>query len=263
MKRRPWVPVCVDCGAALERRVGRGRRPTRCDPCKQALDNERAVSWPSRQTGYHLCRCGQPKSPQPALCKPCFEADRRGPDLHCEWCGVAFWRAKNTNHPYSDARRFCSKTCSGARRRAVKDERLIARDIERAVARAQAQIVRHTCQCGSPIERRTAKWCNACYAARIGEGIRNGYARAKDQGVLHICPNCGETFKGYADAVHCGKACAKQMLKCIGRHRYPSIGTVPLPERNTLAGLIALQREVNRRLHTYEDMKMGRNTAKS
>jgi hypothetical protein len=187
-------------------------------------------------------------------CKASAQAYRtsrkHNPDLHCEWCGVAFFRRPSNR----DARRFCSKRCSGARRRARTAERRAAILVQRRIAREKREQIRKQqhqarmiCPCGARISRRTGRWCNTCFAQQIGNGIRAGHTVARTAGLHHLCPNCGQWFRGYPRDTFCSTTCAKQMRK---RDRYPHLGHLPIDERNQLAELIALVRAVNRRLHT-------------
>jgi len=76
--------------------------------------------------------------------------------------------------------------------------------------------------------------------------------RATLNGLHHICPNCGDAFRGYAAAVFCSRSCAHSFGKMQRRGSYPSIATLPVDERNKLAHLISLARRANQIIYTYE-----------
>ena len=221
--------------------------------CRQCADRRRAAR-PS-----HCPSCGGPKWAYAIRCQQCDAAARRGPQLWCEWCGQAFWRRHRGKRPDRDARRFCSKRCSGQRRTAAHVLRMaIAREQqqqqraysqeERAQQRAQLFQAR-TCSCGSLITRRRGRWCNTCFATRIGDGRRAARAVARSSGLSHICPNCGQGFCGYPSDTFCSSLCAKQMRNKRSRGRpYPSIQHLATGDRNRLAEMIALVRAANRRI---------------
>jgi hypothetical protein len=181
--------------------------------------------------------------------------------FHCEYCGLAFSRPAQGG---KDKRRFCSRACSFATQKAHARERAAAIQAERTAIRAERSIERELkraarealqalrqCECGAPIEKPTARFCDACIAVRIGAGVRQGYTRAREVGVTHICPNCAAAFQGYEAAVFCSARCSKRYNRQARRdthgHRYPTaIGTLPLTERNQVASMVALVRSAQR-----------------
>jgi predicted RNA-binding Zn-ribbon protein involved in translation (DUF1610 family) len=67
----------------------------------------------------------------------------------------------------------------------------------------------------------------------------------RDRRISHTCPNCGDTFIGLPSVVYCGKRCRD----LLGKHgRYPGLRSVPAPERNQVAEMIALVRAARRAL---------------
>jgi hypothetical protein len=210
------VKACESCGIAFRRKYSTHRFcSTKC-----------SAKWVASQASERAIRARK--------------------DLHCEWCGIAFWRPRLTNRKV-DACRFCSKRCSGARRRAQTAERRAVIREQREQLRRQRHEARVTCACGVRIRRRTGRWCDACYTQRIGNAIREGHILARRTGLDHLCPNCGQWFRGYDRATFCSSRCVSQMAK---RQCYPHISHLPIDERNQLAELIALVRAANRRLHT-------------
>jgi len=65
------------------------------------------------------------------------------------------------------------------------------------------------------------------------------------EGATHICPNCGQLFNGHDRDVFCSFRCARQLRK---DGRYPTLGALPLDERNRVAELIALVRSARRQI---------------
>jgi predicted RNA-binding Zn-ribbon protein involved in translation (DUF1610 family) len=203
------------------------------------------------------CACGGRRSRNARQCKSCDTAARRGSDFSCEWCGLVFWR-KSHNSNKADARRFCSKQCSGALKTAQARAREHVTAIETEFARAVEQELHarlstpqqpvRICSCGAVITKKGTGYCAACLPSRVATWCRAARSVVRHEGVEHVCPNCGHSFRGYVGDVFCSQRCATQLTH---HRRYPSIGAVPYPERNQLAELIALQRAANRRLHKH------------
>lgn len=201
--------------------------------------------------------CGGPCASRAKRCRHCTNIAQR-PSFHCEWCGDPFWRKRMPG----DARRFCSKRCSGLFRTAAGKQwwQTPEAQIEQAVrreeaARRYADIARQRqesweaqqprCSCGAPWTKRRWRpgwgqvryWCDACFARKFYEWP-------------HLCPNCGKEFQDQYRTVYCSPTCASQMRKMVARGRYPAIGRFVLEERNTLAEYIHLTRAANQRLYT-------------
>jgi hypothetical protein len=241
--------------------------------------------WPSRQS---TCACGGWKSPTSARCLACDKARRKPPLRHCEWCHQAFVMRQRHADPKKGAGRFCTKRCSGLFRAAAGVMPLQKADVRARAAIGTAQYRElhreewdwrreerkrqkeeeqrhqqqkwdreHACSCGAssttarwvydepyragqtPPSGRTRYWCEACFAHEF-------YARQ------HVCPNCGEEFYGTERETYCSERCGTQMRKRIERSAcYPSIGHLPVDERNKLARLIALMRAAHRRIKLW------------
>jgi predicted nucleic acid-binding Zn ribbon protein len=232
------------------------------------------------QCRVRTCRCGGRKAWNSQLCSSCRRQERRGPHQQCEFCGVSFWRY-NMGDPAKDARRFCSRRCSALHRGATGRQTMqnpeIRARIVGSIAYRQCVEQRHAqaqerqrqreqewqelqkrlqeqreryqeetkCACGAPstIARWTPthpymrRWCEACHTQEF-------------QAWQHVCPNCGQEFDGEYRTVYCSERCATQMRKRQQRSdTYPSIGGIPLAERNKLAELIALMRAANRQAY--------------
>ena len=236
------MTVCHQCGASFA--CARGRRgpwPTRCERCRR------------RPRGLHSMTCEECGFPFAGrrdrrfcsvACSGAFNLRTTGAWRTCEWCQTIFRGPRQGRA----ARRFCSKKCSAnhqfAPRRAAIQAAAQAAALERQINQELRRIQKQTCPCGARIERPTARWCRACYAKRIRDGIRQGLARVRDKGYSHLCPNCGRGFCGYPSAVFCSSRCRRQ----YPRERYPAIRDVSLAERNQIAELIALARSANRRI---------------
>jgi hypothetical protein len=166
------------------------------------------------------------------------------PTFYCESCAAPFWRRRN----HKDARRFCSKRCAGvwhrartlARVQAERAQRQIDRELQRAARQAVALL--RWCPCGAALNRRSpgGRFCRACVAERI----RAGHA-SRERDIAHCCPNCGGSFHGYEAQVFCSKRCAHQLQH---KGRYPTLGRLPLEDRNQLAEMIALVRAARRQI---------------
>ena len=254
---KPERYPCIECGADVVQQK-RGRLLRRCDPCKRAIRIRLSKEWASR-TRVYRCACGRPIGRIAKVCRQC-----RSPARHCEWCGGAFRRYISKKWPTHDAGRFCSKRCSGARRRAETAEREAPRLAAAAITRAQNNAVRAAlkaahaiCPCGQPVAGPSSRWCGVCYGHRIGNGIRAAYVRSTLSGLEHICPNCGDTFKGYAQRLCCSRACSIPYGRKQREGTYPPIRSMPLEERNKVAWLISLVRRANQIMWSRTD-KEGR-----
>ena len=159
---------------------------------------------------------------------------------------------------------FCSRTCAFAR----QHEQYLRRQVAAVIAREQQKAARArgkqeqeqrihqermTCRlCGG--ERVLGSWvgrrCLVCYAQQQRVRVQRGRARVKQDGVLHLCPNCGQWFRGYEQDVFCSKRCSQQLKP----DRYPRMRHVPIAERNELAAMTALIRRANRVLQGYPDV---------
>jgi len=176
--------------------------------------------------------------------------------MNCEYCGVTFWRKRAKR----DARRFCSKRCSGARIRArtaaAKAERTLAtafaaafrRELDARLPAIVVPTLERRCPCGAPRHTRS-KYCLVCLRPLVAARVRAGRSAVTFTGLDHVCPNCGATFKGYEADTYCSRPCATQYRHRVDRGSYPRIGHMGIKERNTLAELIALMRAANRRIH--------------
>lgn len=204
-----------------------------------------------------LCSCGRPKFSRSARCLACAKAVRRRA-LTCTYCGVAFWRRKVGD---KEQRRFCSRECyfsmkkahavtHAAELQASKANEQIEKVIQRELREAAQQtlLVLRWCPCGAPLNRRSVggRYCRACVATRIRTATRNARHAASEQGIEHLCPNCGQWFKGYEREVYCSVRCGKRMRKVPGR--YPSISEIPIDQRNQLAEYLALIRRARRHI---------------
>src|SRR5215510_917390 len=145
-----------------------------------------------------LCACGRPKTYGSRRCRTCEKARRRGPILFCEWCKQEFWRHRSGSAK-TDARRFCSKRCSGLQRTAERRQpfqqpeiqmrqalaleqlhehqrqrrQLQEQELEQRLAEARADYQERTkCACGAPSTKAKwtpthpymRRWCEACFA---------------------------------------------------------------------------------------------------
>jgi hypothetical protein len=192
-----------------------------------------------RDRGFagRICDCGRLKGEYTHHCRSCETARRRGPLHWCEWCGAAFWRPKNDAK--SDARRFCSKRCSGAKRTA-------AALIRRAISAEAAKKTRDA-DYARRLEQRRARRIEV-----DARGLEQQDARrieVKKTWPDHVCPNCGAQFVGPKHKTFCGARCAHQLRK----PRFPRFGSLPIEARNNLAELMALVRAANRRLQGHDD----------
>jgi hypothetical protein len=202
----------------------------------------------SRPITRKPCACGRHKSYGAIRCQAC-ESHRRWPDPQiflCEWCGQTCQR-KNRRDAKHDARRFCSKRCSGALRtaeaKAAQQTIRQAHSIQRELERAQRQYARSVCACGAAVTRSSRSMCSACWR----EYSRRWHPLTAK--VEHLCPNCGQSFQAPEGRVFCSRRCGVQISKTRDKvRRYPSIGRLPVEDRNHLAALIALTRAANRRI---------------
>ena len=229
--------TCLDCGVPLPaRRLGsRGTPSPRCDTCRR--QHRRTI--PSRLKVYYRCACGQPRASAAAQCHACYNADRRGPALVCEWCGTAFWRRAGEH----DARRFCSKRCSGLRKAEDGSSPILQPEI--IAARQLAAAMRKAQRLDDKARRRAEQQHSR---ALIRQHKRPDQRRTRHN---HLCPDCGAWFHGPPAAVFCSPTCGQR----YSRHgKYPYLQTIEsVTERNKLAALISLIRQANRRLQ-----EMGR-----
>ena len=247
------------CGASLpERPAGqRGRRSPHCDLCRpkhRYAKRKKANLCNAR----YLCRCGKPRNFAAAQCWACYSAARRRPIRVCRQCTRPFHPKRGVHPARRQVNKYCSRSCFFTSKRlraeAVAMETAISRSLARAQrlqVRQQRHETRMVCPCGAAITRPTGRWCNSCYATQIANGIRAGRDWARVTGPDHLCPNCGQWFKGYQAHTFCSSHCQEQMSRMQARGRYPSIQHVPVDERNHLAELIALAREANRRIYKH------------
>jgi len=200
----------------------------------------------------YVCACGQSKSSRAKRCLMCERQrlEQMVPLRICQWCQSEFRRKGRRVRDGHDILCFCSKKCWGACRsarfQAEQNEYRQACQISRELKRAQRLYARSICACGATITRRCGTLCNTCAAEHKREGIHRARSVSRTAGVRHICPNCGESFRGYASDVHCSTRCCKQLRK--KGQRYPVIGALPLQERNRIAELVALVRAARRRI---------------
>jgi predicted nucleic acid-binding Zn ribbon protein len=190
----------------------------------------------------------------------CYKATRpRAPMFRCEWCGIEVYRQLHRD-PTKHARRFCSKRCSGALKHAVvmaRNESICAeRQIQRELKRAATHAMRaqRSCRsCGGSIPHQSeGVYCSeACRTAGTGTNVRETRHKNKNNGVKHLCPNCGQWFPGHERDVFCSAHCHGQMSKRTkhGHRRYPSLDRLPIDERNQLAEFLALIRTVRRHIN--------------
>ena len=150
-------------------------------------------------------------------------------DLTCEHCGAVFWRKRSKR----DARRFCSKRCGGLWKAAhgqlaYRQPHLVAaREVGRAIATEQK-------------EARRALALGRRQVFKVRRAIR------RSRKCAHLCPDCGSFFVAPESRVFCSRICQKRYKP----DRYPSIQTCETAgDRNALAALIALVREIRRRLN--------------
>jgi len=255
---------CIDCGVDLPRRTsGRGSHPLRCDACRTERVNIRKQAWASRQKGYHVCACGKPRAVNAAQCWACYAETRCQPVHVCEYCKQSFQPKRSVNPARFQFNKYCSRACYFAVKKATACERLVAHELARTIAHEQRRQKReqqeHLCACGATINVKN-KRCRRCFLKQAGSVIRETRELARVTGVDHLCPNCGQWFKGYESSTFCSERCCLRLR----RDRYASIRHLPLEERNNLAELIALTREANRRIQNSVDVgyryKRYRNT---
>jgi len=210
------------------------------------------------------CACGQPKSYRTAQCWTCYNAGRRGPSYQCLGCGAAFWRFHSPTK--RDARRYCSRACFFAMKktRAAENQRVIqarkqSESVESEIHRALRQEAQRTllalrlcAECGGPLSRLSpgGRFCRRCVAYRIATATSRGRRASREVGPEHLCPNCGQTFRGHVQDVYCSLHCAKQYKARHDRcgDTYPTLSHMPLDERNQIAELIALTRAAYRKI---------------
>lgn len=247
------MTVCADCGV-LVRCPRRGPSRRRCDACRL----QHAKTWPSRQPGHYFkCACGRARANGAARCLACYWAEKRREVHICQQCSLSFRPIRSLSKASCQVNKYCSRACYFAMKRGRAETRSIERKIAQAHAREQRKrnwTQRHQerqeqraatrCPCGAALTRPTARWCKNCYATQIGNGIRKGREWMRATGLDHLCPNCGQWFKGYESSTFCSLKCCTQWKP----GRYPCISRVPIEERNQLAELLALVREANRRM---------------
>jgi len=255
---------CAYCHAGLAPQVGPGRRRLFCSTrCQNACAYKRNCQPRPRivrpRKPMPLCACGQPRSGRATQCKTCYQAARRKCPFTCEWCRALFWRKSGR-----DSRRFCSKRCSGARRRA---EASASRSVQGEIARALRDEQRRARACvvcgralGAEGSNPYVKYhvtCRATVAAHRYERDKRelNARRRRARGLrwdIHVCPCCGQTFTTtYGDRrrVWCSRRCSHWMRK----YRL-ALCHVPTQERNRLASLVALVKQAHRILYTRNPM---------
>jgi len=173
-----------------------------------------------------VCRdCGIRIASAATRCVPCENERKREqgrqqrPPCICEWCGVSFDRKRRQR----DARRFCSKRCSGARRRNAATFR-----IRKYVARLQAILRRqlrqfHCPYCGivvtgtRAVHERVRPECAraARRAAYVDRYEPRGHVRRR-------CVWCLEWFTSYqTNSRVCEKReCKNRYARARKRHGY-------------------------------------------
>jgi hypothetical protein len=206
--------------------------------------------------------CGTSCATKARQCRSCYDAAWRAARTPrpCEWCGAAFWRKASAR----DDRRFCSKRCSGARRRAEASAR---RSVQGEIARALPDEQRRARPCvvcgmalGADGRRPRIRYhatCRSTVAAQRYERNKRelNERRRRDRGLrwdVHVCPCCGQTFTTtYGDQrrVWCSRRCSHAMRK-YGL----TLRLVPTRERNRLASLLALVKQANRIMFTRNYM---------
>ena len=155
--------------------------------------------------------------------------------FHCESCGVAFWR--KPNQAKHDARRFCSKKCSGAARTAVA--------LLRQPQIQQAKLVRQEqVKAENEIARTIAAALKRALVTERKPKQKRWHMWRQPQGV-HVCPDCGKSFLGHARRVYCSAKCARVYTH---HQRYPAIRGFAVVERNEMASLLSLVRAAQRKL---------------
>ena len=211
-------------------------------------------------SGYltETCACGAPRKKGAAQCRACWKKQSHARQLmhssvrrcitcgrltthqgctkcdavdqsvtfRCEYCGVEFWRNSHGKHE-ADTRRFCSKTCSGATRTAVADAIANTAKTKAALEREFARNVRHALQEQLRV---------------VAPPSYKGVNRRRR--VLHVCPDCGTSFHAPMKYVFCSRRCDLRYSK---KDR-PSLGSIPIHDRNQIASLMALVRAANRRI---------------
>lgn len=178
---------CADCGT--------GRRP---------------------QPELYICACGGRKSYGHERCRQCFlELIKASPApaLTCEWCGQAVRREhRGINH---DARRFCSKKCSGAMRTARAAERVAISRRKRAEQLA-ARLCLH---CHSPMDAAKGRVHAACRNAYRMALYRSRFV-SKAKHIQRICLWCQQPFtsKKVNGALCYSKRCRKRWQRVRTKH---------------------------------------------
>jgi hypothetical protein len=202
---------------------------------------------------HPTCECGKPMSAYAARCIVCERAARRPSDFQCEHCGPRFWR-KMRGDSKKDAKRFCSRDCSFAFRKARK---VISR-VKRRISRRKQQRCQLCELCRLPLgitdARRYAHSACQYELQKSRVRVRRFKNLAATKPILdHVCPACGQSFlPQHRNSVYCTSRCAKQALgKGIGPGllRY-----VPLSERNQLAAMWAEVKAVRRILGGFADV---------
>jgi hypothetical protein len=190
------------------------------------------------------------RTPVSFVCKGCGDVITRDPaparDNRREYCSRAckmqvWWRTHEKKlYTPSEAAVLRSKARE-LERAALRKATSCERQLEREIERAQRLQARSTCACGAKIHRPYGRVCDACASVNKSTGRR----RSLGAGPGHLCPSCGRRFDSLETTVFCSSQCAKRY-----RHhgRYPSLGALPLDERNQIAELIALVRSAHRHL---------------
>lgn len=202
------------------------------------------------------------RNPDRFVCKGCGQLIKRYPaparDNRREYCSLkckmrVWWRTHECQRYPPSESLVLRRQIESAQRKALCREQ----QIERAIERVHWEQARTICSCGATIARDSGsnapycRLCRTCATTRIAAINRETRAAIRTEGVDHVCPNCGQSFRGYVDDVYCSSRCNKQMHKKKGR--YPSIRGLPLDERNRLAELLALVRAARRRMDGAPD----------
>ena len=233
------------------------RHCRRCQKQFAAITPNAQFCCPACKLARGRCACGRPTDH--AQCRRCHDTANANRKLRtCEGCGIAFRLSNSPGKQY--AGRFHSRKCAAIHRWALHNARVKAereaRQEARRVRLIEREIARETsrpgvCRCGAPITRDRqchdpyVTLCKECAARQIADRVRRVRLASRHDGVDHVCPNCGETFRGFERDVFCSTRCAAQLK----RETYPSIGALPLDERNRIAAMVALMRHARSRLY--------------
>jgi HNH endonuclease len=232
--RGPLPVSCVECRKAAARKP---KVPCSCGGLMESAARQ-CMACHRRKTAKLVlrCACGAPRCRGTRQCKACFDrsvADRSS--FECEWCHRTVRRPhKNLK---DDSRRFCSKTCSGARRTAVSDAKKTAARVcitcgslriqpkycERCLHQRQIERDARAClQCGASMNGRVGKTCSKqCWAARQTVLLTGKKYRApkKEKRICVVCAVPYHAVPGRKGST-C-KACNARAFKRQNGHSKP------------------------------------------